>query len=117
MLERVIAMHKQFGVDKIKFSGAEMQHRIVQLLEEVGELRDSTTKADDLDALVDLIVFAFVVVDRMGFSDVFEEAFNRVMDANCKKKPGANKKRGSFPIDLVKPEGWKAPVLDDLVER
>ena len=48
--------------------------------------------------------------------EVFEEAFERVMIANCQKEIGQNQKRGSFQLDLVKPKGWTAPDLSDLVE-
>lgn len=86
------------------------------LREEIQEYEESNDPADELDALVDLMVFALGTVDRQGFSKVFQEAFNRVMEANCKKVVGPNKKRLDFQIDLVKPAGWAAPDLSDLVK-
>jgi hypothetical protein len=50
---------------------------------------------------------------------VFEEAFNRVWQANMRKvacKSEEESKRG-FKIDLKKPAGWKAANLSDLVEE
>ena len=35
--------------------------------------------------------------------------YERVTLANLSKELGALPKRGSFSIDLVKPEGWQAP--------
>ena len=55
--------------------------------------------------------------ERQGMLEVFDEAFKRVILANCKKEIGQNQKRGSFQLDLVKPEGWTAPDLSDLVQE
>jgi hypothetical protein len=67
--------------------------------------------------MVDLVVFALGTVERMGLLDVFEPAYNRVMAANMQKHLGGNAKRGNFQIDLIKPKGWEAPVLSDLVPK
>lgn len=56
--------------------------RYICMLEEVNEYRDATTKADELDAIVDLIIFALGTLERQGMIDVFDEAFKRVMDSN-----------------------------------
>lgn len=118
LLKQVSEMHKKFGItpDKVTFYQAEKEFRIMCLREEIQEYEDANNPADELDALVDLMVFALGTVDRQGFAHVFEEAFRRVMEANCKKEVGPNKKRLGFQIDLVKPEGWTAPDLSDLVE-
>lgn len=117
MLQRLKDMHFKFGItDKhIAFSSEEKQFRIVAMQEELDEYKDAHTKEDELDAIVDLVVFALGTAERQGMLEVFEEAFHRVMNANCAKEVGTNKKRGSFAIDLVKPEGWVAPDLSDLV--
>ena len=44
-----------------------------------------------------------------------DTAFRRVNAANAAKELGPLTKRGSFELDLVKPEGWTAPDLRDLV--
>ena len=110
-------MHKKFGIEceKIHFSTEEKRFRICAMQEELNEYKEANTPVDELDALVDLVVFAIGTAERQGMLDVFEEAYGRVMRANVSKEVGANKKRGSFALDLVKPEGWEAADLSDLV--
>ena len=105
-------MHNKFGItsEKVPFSEEEKKFRICAMQEELDEYKEAETKEDQLDALVDLVVFAMGTAERQGMLEVFDEAFKRVMIANCKKE-----KRGSFQLDLVKPEGWTAPDLSDLV--
>lgn len=119
MLQKIVDMHDKFNIkaDQVEFSQREKQFRIDCLSEEVSEYTEADTPEEELDALVDLVVFAFGSAERQGMIDVFEEAFNRVMAANMKKELGPNDKRGSFQIDLVKPEGWEAPCLKDLVKK
>ena len=57
----------------------------------------------------------FGTAERAGLSDVFDIACGRVMQANMKKEVSPLLKRGGFEYDLIKPEGWKSPVLVDLV--
>jgi predicted HAD superfamily Cof-like phosphohydrolase len=99
----------------VKWSEEEKDFRITCLQEELDEYIDAETKEDELDALLDLVVFAIGTAERQGMLEVFEEGFERVMRANCTKEAGPNKKRGSFALDLRKPEGWHAPDLSDLV--
>ena len=117
MLERIKEMHSKFGItsNQVGFSSQEKTFRVMAMEEEIQEFEDASTKEDELDALVDLVVFALGTAERQGLLEVFEQAFNRVMDANMKKEIGQNQKRGSFKLDLVKPEGWVAPDLKDLV--
>lgn len=119
MLKLIGKMHSHFGItsEQVEFTQTEKCFRINCLTEEVQEYKESTTKADELDALVDLAVFALGTAERQGMLGAFEEAFERVMKANMAKQVGPNTKRDSFAIDLVKPEGWTAPVLDDLVKH
>jgi predicted HAD superfamily Cof-like phosphohydrolase len=108
-------------------------------------VRDTTitpNPAEVLDALVDIQVVLLGTVHLMGFFNkakihhepisankvlrvnnyelsLFEEAYNRVWQANMKKvvcKSNNESKRGC-KIDLKKPKDWKAPVLTDLVEE
>ena len=111
MLKKIKDMHTQFGItfEQVKFQSEEKAFRIVAMQEELDEYKDATTPADELDALVDLVVFALGTAERQGYLAVFEEAFNRVMQANMQKEIGTNQKRGSFKLDLVKPEGWTGP--------
>lgn len=121
LMGQVVAMHDHFGLFT-KFQPwhlppEEKEFRIKCLREEIQEFEDATTLADQLDALVDLVVFALGTADRAGMAQVFEEAFARVMLANMQKKvakSASDSKRG-FKADLVKPAGWAAPNLKDLV--
>lgn len=117
LVNLVKQMHTKFGItsEQVPFSKTEKEFRICAMQEELDEYKEAETKEDELDALVDLVVFAIGTAERQGMLEVFDEAFKRVMIANCKKEIGQNQKRGSFQLDLVKPEGWTAPDLSDLV--
>jgi len=54
-----------------------------------------------------------------GIMTIFEEAFNRVWQANMQKVPckSAKESKRGFKIDLKKPDGWKAANLSDLVSN
>jgi predicted HAD superfamily Cof-like phosphohydrolase len=70
---------------------------------------------DQLDALVDLVYVALGTAYLQGFD--FNEAWKRVHEANMKKirvESADQSKRGSS-YDVVKPVGWTAPDLSDLV--
>lgn len=67
-----------------------------------------------LDAMVDIIYVVTGTAIAHGFD--IEEAWRRVHAANMKKVPSVNQdNRRRSKIDAVKPAGWKAPVLTDLV--
>lgn len=70
---------------------------------------------DQLDALVDLVYVALGTAYMQGFD--FYEAWRRVHDANMKKVRAAREvdSQRSSTYDVVKPPGWVAPVLTDLV--
>jgi predicted HAD superfamily Cof-like phosphohydrolase len=84
--------------------------------EECIEYRVAPTLEDKLDALVDLVYVALGTAHVHGFD--FDEAWKRVHAANMAKKKaaadGSDSKRGSAH-DVIKPEGWTAPDLSDLV--
>jgi len=111
------SMHEKFEItpDKVPFFQDEKNFRVAAMLEEIGEYVQAKTKEDELDALVDLVVFAVGSAERAGYLHVFDDAFTRVMEANMSKELGPNQKRGSFALDLVKPEGWQPADLSDLV--
>jgi len=73
-------------------------------------------KEKQLDALVDLVYVAVGTAYLHGFD--FNEAFRRVHEANMKKVRAVDvkdsKRRSTY--DVVKPEGWTAPDLSDLVK-
>ena len=120
MINNVIKMYSKFNIsnNKLDWLGEkEKKFRISAMAEELQEYADASNKHDELDALIDLIIFALGTIERQGMSDIFEEAFNRVIDANMAKKLGPNTKRGEFSIDLVKPEGWVPPCFKDLMKQ
>jgi predicted HAD superfamily Cof-like phosphohydrolase len=106
-------MHAKFGIN---YEGPprhldedEKAFRVVCLKEELQEYIDSSTLEDELDALIDLIVFAMGTLERQGFA--FTLPFMEVMTANMNKEvaQSSDKSKRGFSIDLVKPEGWSAP--------
>jgi len=117
-IDLIARMHLKFGITSrhMRWTDEEKDFRIVAMQEELDEYMDAETKEDELDALLDLVIFAIGTAERQGMLEVFEEGFRRVMRANCNKNVGKNAKRGNFQIDLVKPEHWKPPVLIDLVQ-
>jgi hypothetical protein len=116
MKDKILQL-KSLGRAIAKFSDEEKKFRICAMQEELDKYKEATSKEDELDALVDLVVFALGTAERQGMLEVFTEAYQRVMVANCQKEIGQNQKRGSFQLDLVKPKGWTAPDLSDLVKE
>jgi len=93
--------------------------RIVCLKEEVQEFEDAVA-ANDLpgafDALIDLVYFALGTAHIMNLP--WPAGWDRVQAANMAKvraERSADSKRGSG-FDVVKPAGWSAPDLSDLVK-
>lgn len=120
MYKLVREMHEKFGIaggdTYTGVTDAEKSFRAAAIHEELVEYLQATSPPDQLDAIVDLVVFAIGLAERHGFSK-FEEAFERVLKANMAKELGPNSKRGSYALDLVKPEGWKPANLADLVSH
>jgi len=89
--------------------------RIKFMQEELVEYAVSHTKADELDALVDLVYVALGTAYMQGFD--FQAAWDRVHAANMAKvrAESADQSKRSSAFDVVKPEGWVAPDLTDLV--
>lgn len=81
------------------------------LREEAQELLESTDLVDQVDALIDSIVFAMGGLYRLGLTEEQARAcFEAVMDANFEKKSGQKKGREVEGVkDAVKPEGWVGP--------
>lgn len=70
-----------------------------------------------MDALLDLIYFASGTLQLHGFKHP-QEAWRRIHSANMSKELASEKnpsKRGGEGFDIVKPAGWVAPDLSDLV--
>lgn len=115
MYDLVVAMHLKFAIPEDE-SSKNMLFRVTAMQEELAEFGGATLgkdRAAQLDALVDLTVFAFGTAVQLGFSaEQFEGAFQEVMRANMAKKLGRNNKRGKYSLDLVKPDGWTPPNLE-----
>lgn len=92
----------------------ELARRAAFLAEEAMEYLTAETLAERLDALVDLVVVALGAAAFHGFHR-FDEALERVVDANLLKRRGLTGTRGTWGFDLEKPEGWEPPDLRDLV--
>lgn len=98
----------------------DQRRRLVHILEEVDELKESFVDCDLVgaaDALVDLVYVAMGTAYEMGLP--FDELWRIVHHANMSKRRGMSKR--GFAFDLVKPEGWVDPkvkikeVLDALI--
>jgi len=87
--------------------------RCKMLIEEIFEYMSADNRADELDALIDLSIFALDTAFIMGISsDKLEEAIGRVVEANSQKIVC---KTDRCDYDLIKPKGWTPPNLRDLV--
>jgi hypothetical protein len=105
---------KDFPAWKLK---ALLEFRINFLKEELKELDQATSADDVVDALVDLCVVAIGTLDIFGVDA--HEAWDRVHVANMSKRIGVKETRPN-PLgmpDLIKPEGWEAPVHEDNLGR
>lgn len=92
--------------------------RIKFLEEELNEYREAVRTNDlekQFDGLIDLVYIALGTAYLQGFP--FQRGWQRVQDANMQKMRATNKRQSSrqSTLDIVKPEGWKSPVLSDLI--
>lgn len=71
-------------------------------------------KVEILDALVDQMYVLLGTINFHGMQDIFEEAFNRVHKNNMTKFPNGKVLRNPDG-KILKPEGFKAVDLSDLV--
>lgn len=113
----VAAFHAKFMVPvspKPAFLDSEaLQFRVKFMKEELTEFEDTHFTRDidgAADALADLVYVAMGTAHMMGIP--WQRVWDSIQTANMAKrmaKPdGSDSKRGS-PLDVVKPEGWKAP--------
>ena len=85
--------------------------------EEVSELKEAINKHDrveQLDALIDILVVTMGAIRTGGFDG--EGAWREVMDTNfAKVDPVTGKVRKREDGKVLKPEGWKAPELEQFI--
>lgn len=123
MLRDISDFHIKFGNAYVgrprQLEGDLLNFRIKFMEEELAEYKNAAICDDlegQLDALVDLVYVALGTAYTQGFN--FQEAWKRVHAANMRKvraTDAAQSKRG-HSSDVVKPPGWEAPDLSDLVE-
>jgi predicted HAD superfamily Cof-like phosphohydrolase len=78
--------------------------------EEFNELVVSSTKEDDLDALIDILVVTVGAIHSLGVDA--EGAWNEVMRTNMAKiDPATGKVRKREDGKVLKPDGWTPPNL------
>jgi predicted HAD superfamily Cof-like phosphohydrolase len=99
--------------------------RIGRLVEEVHEADEALRELEEdksdinafaklIDALVDTVYIAIGTATSHGVD--FSEAWRRVHEANMAKERAVNtESKWGIKWDIVKPEGWTAPNLIDLV--
>jgi len=111
----IVDFHQQFG---LKYDGPPRalpgelsRFRTNFLFEELAEYSEAETLEKKLDALVDLVYVALGTAHLHGFD--FDAAWDRVHRANMQKIRGPSVRSGEY--DVIKPAGWVAPDLRDLV--
>ena len=124
LLKDIDTFHKKYKFEKNDKVGIPEDNELVNfrtsfLVEELAEYTQAITKKDSaaaLDALVDIVYIALGTA--WLFNLPFEKAWKEVQTANMKKirAKSKSKKRGTA-FDVIKPKGWKAPNIDQIVEE
>lgn len=115
--------HRKFNIhyegEPRLLPGPLQKFRSARLREELDEY-DSAVKGCDLagqfDALVDLVYIALGNAHLNGLP--FEKGWQMVHAANMQKELASKEnpgKYGNIGVDIVKPKGWKAPDLNDII--
>ena len=124
LLKDIDSFHKKFKFEKNDNVGIPDDNELVNfrtsfLMEELAEYTNAITKKDSaaaLDALVDIVYIALGTA--WLFNLPFEKAWNEVQKANMSKirTKSKSKKRGTS-FDVVKPKGWIAPDIEQIIEE
>lgn len=122
MFKDVLSFHKKYHLPISKRPGWVrndiQEFRMNFIREEFQELEDAYAIQDlseFFDGLLDLV---YVCIGMAVFMNLpWNEGWRRVQDANMKKVrvESGGPRHGEY--DIVKPEGWKPPVFDDLFEE
>ena len=124
LLKDIDSFHKKYKFEKNEKVGIPDDNELVNfrtsfLMEELAEYTQAITKKDSaaaLDALVDIVYIALGTA--WLFNLPFERAWEQVQKANMSKirTKSKSKKRGTS-FDVVKPKGWTAPDIEQIIEE
>jgi predicted HAD superfamily Cof-like phosphohydrolase len=99
-----------------KFNRDQYQLYCNLIQEEFNELIASSTKVDDLDALIDILVVTIGAINSLGANG--ESAWQEVMRTNFAKiDPVTGKVRKREDGKVLKPEGWMPPNLEPFIYK
>lgn len=122
----VIAFHRHYGLlekDKPQSLDEEnFKFRCICLHEELEEFKKAYENKDlpeMVDAIQDLIWFAFGTLDTMGIKPhLYDLCWNEVKRANMSKvrTNDPNKSKRGSSLDITKPEGWVGPQTREFFE-
>lgn len=120
----VAAFHQKFGLEPTQFPDFPIEEiwklKNKHMQEELDEIRAAAINGDleeYFDGLIDLIYVALGAAYLAGLP--FNQGFRRVHEANMTKVRALRQedsKRGST-YDIVKPAGFVAPTLTDLIRK
>lgn len=119
----VLDLHAKYGLPiqagKIGFFGAEnVQKRVDFIEEEFSELKEAIAAGDFpkfMDALIDMTYVIKGTAIMAGVSPiVWRELWTAVHFANMSK---VKSNIDDYHFGLVKPEGWKAPDIQGILEK
>jgi predicted HAD superfamily Cof-like phosphohydrolase len=123
--ELVQSFHRKFGIPcysaPAMLQGDAADFRVRFMQEELDEYKKAVAEGDlegAYDALIDLVYVALGTADMHGFRN-FDAAFFLVHQANMRKqrvRKASESKRGST-YDVVKPHGWKPPLIRVAIEK
>jgi len=99
-----------------KFNRDQYQLYCNLIHEEFNELVASSTKVDDLDALIDILVVTIGAINSLGANA--ESAWQEVMRTNMAKIDSVTGKvLRREDGKILKPEGWKPPNLEPFIYK
>jgi predicted HAD superfamily Cof-like phosphohydrolase len=101
-------------VDRFNRDQYQLYCNLIQ--EEFSELVASSTKVDDLDALIDILVVTIGAINSLGANA--ESAWQEVMRTNMAKiDPATGKVRKREDGKVLKPDGWMPPNLEPFIYK
>jgi predicted HAD superfamily Cof-like phosphohydrolase len=99
-----------------KFNKDQYQLYCNLIKEEFNELVASSTKVDDLDALIDILVVTIGAINSLGANG--ESAWQEVMRTNFAKiDPGTGLVHKREDGKVLKPAGWTPPNLEPFIYK